>query len=224
MDDNNTYQPQSNNQHDQHGQPHHEQGHGNHNNNGHHDYTQQPQFISPMPEYTPPAPQSAQQLSNNSPSADDISPIAVVQALSVRGVEYWMMSMTLYLGAAGFLGILLALINGGISFQILSFPISLLIVCLPLFSYLFLRLKKAELANPKLKLDPSKRKLTQFTQVITFAISLFDIIGIVFAVLATVAGHGFGPLWKYLLNSAVVLAVAGGILAYYWIDEHRGRN
>ena len=185
------------------------------------------QFVNPTPAYQPPAEQYVPpQISHQKPSlpVDDIQPIAVVQALSVRGVEYWMLTMTMYLGAAGLLAVLLSLINGGVSFEILAFPIALLVVCLPIFSWFFLRLKKAELADTKLRLDPSKRRLTQFTQVITFAISLFDIIGIVFAILASIGGHGFGPLWKYLLNALVVLLVAGSILVYYWTDEHRGRK
>lgn len=174
-------------------------------------------------QYTPQVPPHVPAVHQPGLPASDVYPTAVVQVLSTRGVEYWMMTLALYLGAGGLLAILLAIFNGGIQFEILAFPVSLLLVCLPLFSYLFLRLKKAELMDPRLKFDPSKRRLTQFTQVITFAICLFDIIGIVFAILASIAGHGFGPLWKYLLNSIVVLIVAGGILAYYWIDEHHGR-
>jgi hypothetical protein len=34
-------------------------------------------------------------------------------------------------------------------------------------------------------------------------------------------GEGGAPLWKAVLNTLCILAVAGGILAYYWYDEHR---
>jgi hypothetical protein len=185
-------------------------------------YQPQPQFVSPAAgQYAQPQ-QPFQQPANGLPT-NDVNPVAVVPVLSTRGVEYWMLTLTLWLGAGGLLAVLLALFNGGTSFEVLAFPVSLLIVCLPVFSYFFLRLKKAELMNPQLRLDPSKRRLTQFTQVITFAISLFTLVVIVFGIIAAIGGHGPDSFGKFLLNSFLVLLVSGGILAYYWIDEHQGR-
>jgi len=148
-------------------------------------------------------------------------PVAVVQALSVRGVEYTMMTLTLWFLAAGLIWSLLSVLNGGTSFSLLAFPIALMLVCAPVFALLFLHLRKAELANPSLRLDPSKRRLSQFTQVIAFATCLFNLIGFVYLILAKIGGDAAPSIGKSLLNLLVVLAIAGGILVYYWFDEHR---
>ncbi|HSW36925.1 MAG TPA: hypothetical protein VLG37_00990 [Candidatus Saccharimonadales bacterium] len=153
----------------------------------------------------------------------DVNPMAVVQVLSTRGVEYTMLTLCLWLVAIAFGWVGLALVNGDMHFNILAFPAALLVVALPIFAWLFLRQKRAELMNPMLKLDPSKRRLTQLTQIVTFAICLFNVIGFVFLVFSKLAGQGGPVLWKSFLNLLVVLVVAGGILAYYWNDEHRGR-
>jgi mannose/fructose/N-acetylgalactosamine-specific phosphotransferase system component IIC len=147
--------------------------------------------------------------------------MAVVEVFSTRGVEYAMLTICLFLAAGALIGLLLALVNGAGHFAVLAFPISLLIVTLPVFSFFFLRQKRAELANPALKLDPSKRRLTQFTQIVAFAICLFSVIAFVFLIFSKVSGQGGLSIVKGLLNLVIVLAVAGGILAYYWHDEHQ---
>jgi len=152
----------------------------------------------------------------------ETAPIGVVQVLSTRGVEYTMMMLCLWLAATARLWVLLALLNGGNHFDVMAFPVSLMVVCVPVFGWFFLRLKKAELADPQLRFDPSKRRLTQFTQVIAFAACLFNLIAFVYLVFTKMAGHAAPSLGKSLLNLAVILLVAGGILAYYWNDEHRG--
>ncbi len=159
---------------------------------------------------------------NTPPPANDVTPMAVVQVLSTRGVEYTMMMLCLWLLAGSLIWVLLALVNGAAHYDILTFPVSLMIVCVPIFAWFFLRLKKAELANPALKLDPSKRRLTQFTQVIAFAACLFNLIAFVYLLMSKMAGHAAPSIWKDFVNLAVILVVAGGILAYYWNDEHRG--
>ncbi len=151
------------------------------------------------------------------------APLAVVEVVSPRGVEYAMMTLTLWLGAFALLGVLLSLINNEHSYAVLSFPVSILVVCLPIFSVFFLRLKKAELTTPELKLDPSKRRFTQFTQVIAFATCLFTAISFVYFLITKLSGEGGTSVLKACLDVAAVLFVAGGILTYYWIDEHRAR-
>lgn len=158
---------------------------------------------------------------SGSTPGDGTTPMPVVQVLSTRGVEYTMMMLTLWLAAGSLLWVMLALFNGGNHFDVMAFPVSLLVVCVPIFAWFFLRLKKAELANPQLKLDPSKRRLTQFTQVIAFAACLFNLIAFVYLLFTKLAGHTTPSLGKDFLNLLVILLVAGGILAYYWNDEHR---
>lgn len=154
------------------------------------------------------------------PSMDD-QPVAVVQALSVRGVEYAFMTFFLWFVAGTLIGLLLSLFNGMTDFDALSLPLALLLVCLPGFIFFFLRLKKAEVANPSLRYDPSKRRLSQFTQVIAFAACVFNVVGLVYTIFQKFGGQTTGSLGKTFLNTLVVLVVAGGVLAYYWVDEYR---
>lgn len=148
-------------------------------------------------------------------------PLAVVKVLSVRGVEYLMMSLVLWLIAVSLIWGLLSVVNYTASFSILAFPASLLIVCLPIFAYLFLRLRKAELANPSLRLEPSKRRMTQITQVLAFLTCLTNLIVFVYSLMQRIGGESQGSIVKSILSLLVVLLVAGGLLVYYWIDEHR---
>jgi hypothetical protein len=192
----------------------------------HHEAMQSVYPQAPLPQPAPVAPEpfvhhepAAPSLSASSATSD--LPVPVVQVLSVRGVEYTMMTLMLWFAAGSLIGILLSLFNGGTDFAILSFPLALLLVCVPGFAFLFLRLKKAELANPALRMDASKRRLSQFTQVIAFAVCLFNVIALVYTILSAIGGESVGSLGKTFLNVAVMLVVAGGVLAYYWIDEHR---
>lgn len=148
-------------------------------------------------------------------------PVAVVQVLSTRGVEYTMMTLALWFAAVSIIGLLLSVINGDNSYDTLSLPVSVLVVSVPVFGFLYLRLRKDELANPELRLDPSKRRLSQFTQIFAFAACFFNVIALVYLVMQKMAGHFSGSIGKVLIDVLVVFAVAGGILAYYWIDEHR---
>lgn len=157
----------------------------------------------------------------NQTSSSPINPVPVVKVLSVRGVEYLFMSFFLWLAAGSFIGLVLSLINGMSGFSSLAFPLSMLLVCLPGFAFLFLRLKKAELNNPALRFDASKRRLTQITQVLAFLTCVINIITFVYLILQSMGGEGDTNFGKVLVNMLVILSVAGGILAYYWYDEHR---
>ncbi len=150
-----------------------------------------------------------------------LRPVPVVRVLSPRGVEYVFLTVNLFAAAIGLASVLIALVNGKLGFDILAFPVALLVVSLPLFAWLFLRLKKAELAQPELKLDPSKRRSTQFTQITAYLVVFFSLVGWVSSVFAKIGGKYDGSLVKTSLDVLVLLVVAGGVLAYYWIDEHR---
>jgi len=147
--------------------------------------------------------------------------VAVVKTLSVRGLEYLFMSICLWIGATSLVWGLLLLVNGAASAQLLAFPATSLVVCLPVFAWFFIRLKKAELENPALRFDSSKRRLSQITQVVAFLATLFNVITFVYLLIASVSGGAKVSIGKAFLNLIVILAVSGGILAYYWIDEHR---
>jgi hypothetical protein len=182
-------------------------------------------YVSP-PEPAPPSPQSSvvPQMPDPQPALPDSSavvPVAVVRVLSPRGVEYVFLTIALFTGAIGLGSALISLVNGKTDFSVLAFPAALLVVAVPVFAWLFLRLKKAELLNPALKLDPSKRRSTQFTQIATFVVGFFTLVGFVSALFAKMAGDYNGSITKLILDVLVVLLVAGGMLVYYWRDEHR---
>ncbi len=148
-------------------------------------------------------------------------PVPVVKVLSVRGVEYGMMTITLWVAAASLAGGLVSAINGGASFEILAFPISLLLVTVPVFAFFFLRLKKAELANPSLRLEASKRRFSQVTQFLAFLTCLINVIVFVYLIMASFGGKVHTSWLKAIGDLIVILIVAGGVLAYYWFDEHK---
>ena len=155
-------------------------------------------------------------------STTPTSPVPVVRVLSPVGVEYVFLTISLFAAATGLTWALLSLVNGKMSFTVLALPVALLLVSVPVFGLLLLHLKKLELRQPTLKLDPSKRRSTQFTQVTSFVVSLFTLVGVVFSIFAKLGGQSSVTIGKVLLDGLVLLVVFGGLLAYYWRDEHRG--
>jgi len=150
-----------------------------------------------------------------------MAPSPVVSVLSPNGIEYVFMTIALFGTAIAFAVLLLQLVNGVLDFNALAFPIASLLVLLPVFSFLFLRLKKRELREPTLRFDASKRRSTQFTQIVTFTTCLLTLIGFVFAILSKFAGGLSMSLVKISLDMLCILLIAGGILFYYWRDEHK---
>lgn len=169
------------------------------------------------PSMTPPTPPAPPTLG---PNAGD-QPVPVVKVLSTRGVEYGMMTIALLVTATTLAWIILNMLNGSRGFDSVVVPTAALVVCLPVFGLLFLRLKKAELANPGLRLDPSKRRWSQTTQFLTYFALLINFIYFAYTILQHLSG-GKGPsIGKSLANLLVILVIAGGVLLYYWRDEHR---
>ncbi|HSW99267.1 MAG TPA: hypothetical protein VLF71_05540 [Candidatus Saccharimonadales bacterium] len=181
---------------------------------------QQPVPPAPMPAPMPPAP-AAPALPPQLPQQPELlRPVPVVKVLSPVGVEYVFLTITLLIGGSALAGTLLALCNGGFNFAALAFPAATLLVTVPLFALIFLHLKRLELRMPELKLDPSKRRSTQATQIITFVVCLFTVIGFFAAAFAAMGGGIGTSIGKMALDALSVLVVAGGILFYYWRDEH----
>src|SRR5581483_1307507 len=111
----------------------------------------------------------------NNPLHKQQAPIAVVQNLSVRGFEYSIMFISLWASAFSIIWLAITYVNDlfskasgdyvyGSSNSGSAFMITLLLVTFPIFAYMFLRLKRIELTEPDVKSDPSRRKLTQLTQ------------------------------------------------------------
>lgn len=175
--------------------------------------------ITPLisPPITSPVTPEPEAFASNNDSEDSV---AVVKVMNVRGLEYLMMSIALWFGAAGLIWGILSIVNGGASFSVLAMPASLALVGVPIFALLFLRLKKAELKDPSLRLSTSKRRSSHITQVLAFLVCLFNLITFVYIVFSNIGGESSISIGKAVANLFIVLAVAGGILAYYWFNEH----
>ncbi len=171
----------------------------------------QPPISTPPPAITPPSP----------PPAESIFPQPVVKVLSPRGVEYVFLIIALFTSAIALAILLISIINSAYRFSSMSYPIAGLVIGLAVFSLMFLRLKKAELNNPLLKTDASKRRSTQFTQIVAFLVSFFTLIGFVSVIINKLGNNFNGSLFKIFLDVLVIEVIAGGILCYYWRDEHR---
>ncbi len=181
---------------------------------------------TPTPESTQELPKEPVIHETRSPSlsSDGDRSIPVVKVLSVRGLEYLMMSVGLWLGAGGLLWGVLTALNGGTSFTILAMPASLALVGVLVFAGFFIRLKKAELKDPSLRLDSSKRRTSQITQLLAFFVLLVNLITFVYICFTKLGGENSISLGKAAINLLVVTVIAGGILLYYWLDEHKVRK
>jgi len=157
-------------------------------------------------------------------------PIAVVKSYSNQGFEYFILffSMWIVAGSLGFIvtDLIASWLNhssgGTIGKVAFSFAAAAVIVTLPIYSVLFLRLKRAELKNPQLRYDNSRRRAIQLTLIVTFVIGVSDLISYLF-VLLNGSNTGFESVSRItsFLDMLVTLVFAGGIFAYYWIDLHK---
>ena len=173
---------------------------------------------------SPPAPVSPLSDTGVLDQQNNGQPVPVVKVLSTRGVEYGMMTLALWVAASTMAWVILNLVNGSGGFDNVVVPTSALVICVPVFGLLFLRLKKAEMADPNLRLDPSKRRWSQTTQFLAYIAVLINLIYFVYALLQKVGGNHAPSIVKSVINLLVILVIAGGILAYYWFDEHRPRK
>lgn len=165
---------------------------------------------------------SASHIENTTPSPlSNMNPQPVVKVLSPNGVEYFFMAIALLTFSVGLGSALISFVYGKTGFSNLAVPAALAIVSLPTFSWLFLRLKKREIANPSLVNDASKRRSTQMLQIFNFLVLFFTLIGFVGIVFSKMGGEYKGSILKTMLVTLIVIIISGGILAYYWHDEHK---
>lgn len=172
-------------------------------------------------------------------SRDPSNPISVVQSLSTRGFEYMIMFVSLWATTFSIGFMLHTAINNAFydppanryessyyydydTGNDYAFMTTVVLVFLPIFIFMFLRLKRAELNNPSLLKDPSRRKLSHLTQFASFIVGAIYLIYFIYSLMEGSTGSGgaesFGELFLHLL---VTLIIAGGVFVYYWVDEHR---
>ncbi|HWZ65990.1 MAG TPA: DUF5671 domain-containing protein [Patescibacteria group bacterium] len=156
-------------------------------------------------------------------TSENAKPIAVVQNMSTRGIEYVIMFIALGASAIS-LGFLLhnmvdrSILNvNNFDDSFISVSSAALLVSLPIFALLFLRLKRAELKDAALYHDPSRRKAIQLTLIITFLIGLYVVISYVYSLLNSINGTN---AVANLIHSFITLVISGGIFTYYWRDIH----
>jgi FtsH-binding integral membrane protein len=187
---------------------------------------EQPTNYGGSPEATiqqpPMAQKQAQPLSinDNGVRPRSLESVPVVKVWSIRGVEYAIMTAMLFAVAISINWAVVALVNGSTGFVELSAPLALLIVSLPILAFFFMRLKKAELLNPQLKTESTKRRFSQVAQIVSFAVVFFALLGIVASLLAAVSGETEG-LGKTIGTAFVFVVIWGGVFSYYWANEHR---
>ncbi|HEY2003512.1 MAG TPA: DUF5671 domain-containing protein [Candidatus Saccharimonadia bacterium] len=175
----------------------------------------------------PPPPPSA-----GSPVAGSTQqPIAVVSQRTTRGLEYVIMFLALGVTAISLGEVLHSIVDESFgntsSFEgLVSYATSALIVALPIFAILFLRLKKAEQGDANLRRDSSRRHAVQLTLIVAFLWGLFRLVTYIYSLLngglSNSIGGGGGtvsPVANFL-HALITVAIAGGIFAYYWTDEH----
>lgn len=171
------------------------------------------------------------------PENDPNSPRPVVQNLSTRGLEFIIMFIALGVAAVALGSLLHSSVNTlfGSNESILGsggsvpFAASALVVSFPVLAYLFLRLQKAELANPSLRLDASRKRAIQITLVVTFLVGLSNVIYFVYSLMSGGNNDSYNTFGSSAANSllgnfvhlVITLAIAGGIFVYYWRDEHQ---
>lgn len=187
------------------------------------------QGIDPLIVPKPPSPAGASSpgLSSNV-AVTNQTPVPVVQNLTTRGIEYKIMFFALWISAIAFGGLLHDFID---SFSDSSsyphigglFGITALVVCLPIFAYLFIRLKTAEFNDNSLRRDQSRKSAIQGTLIFSFLIGVGNLIGMVYLLLSS-GDSGVGSdvnIGSLIAHTFITILICGSIFGYYWKDIHR---
>ena len=145
---------------------------------------------------------------------------------SVRGFEYLIYYITMGLSAfsiAALLHLVADELYGSRSIyqESQSFWVAMLIVTLPVFLTLMIRLRKAELKTPEIKKDSTRRRATQLMLLITFLVGIGRIIGFVFNIIG--GGTSEDPITEELLHTLITVSTAGLIFFPLWLED-RGKN
>lgn len=144
-----------------------------------------------------------------------------------RSVAYVFSAITLLTVAVNLTIVLIAWANSaftdnGISFDVIAFPAAALVVALPVFTGLLMDLERAELKNPRLKSSPYKKYSAQFVKFVALVTCFFTLIALVFGIFLHAAANSDGGwLPRLFTDVLIILAVAGGVLAFAIMSDHR---
>lgn len=96
--------------------------------------------------------------------------------------------------------------------------LSAILVSYPLFSFFFLRITKRTLVNPELRKIRPRKTLIYLTLVVTFIVSLINIISIVYSFL------GGNVTANFFAHFFVTFLISGIIFAYYLFQVREDRS
>jgi hypothetical protein len=174
----------------------------------------------------PPAPAGSAKLLQQQPTA---------QQYTSRGLEYVILFIALAVSALSLGSILNSTVNnvygGGDSVpQVASFATAALVVSLPIFALLFLRLKRAEARDPELLRNHFPKRSMTMLLIITFLIGIGNIIYFVYSIITNgtssdsynwLGSQSATDILGNFMHLLVTLVIAGSIFAYYWRELHR---
>ncbi len=152
--------------------------------------------------------------------------VKVVPFRSTAGLEYLIMFISLWAVAMSLAAVLHSLVDGLLNASgsfydtIATFSQAALLVSLPVFAFLFLRLKKTELAKPEIRRDTNRKNAVQLTLLVTFIIGLGKTIFYIYSLLNSGNGQN-GSVLGNLLHTIITVGISGAIFVYYWVDDHR---
>jgi len=176
----------------------------------------------------PPPPGAAASAGGLKPAA--AGPIAVTEQRTTRGLEYTIMFLAMGVTAISLGALLHNLVDGAFGRTtddggFVTYATAALIVSLPIFALLFLRLKRAEGTEPELRHDPSRRHSVQLTLIVTFLWGLFRLVTYIYSLLNpsndSYLGSNISSAGGNFLHTLITVGIAGLIFVYYWMDEHK---
>ena len=138
------------------------------------------------------------------------------ETVRLKMFEYSIMFLTLWVAALAMFWLFNGLLFGS-DYSELKFPLTAIIVCLPVFLVLFLRVRKHEERDPELKHISGRLHLVQNSEGVAFVILLIHTIYVLYQFLSGTTDN----LAQQFLSWIGSLVLFGGIFAYYWFDTHR---
>ncbi len=140
------------------------------------------------------------------------------ETVRLKMFEYNIMFLTLWIVALAMFWIINAFLFSADA-SVVKFPLTALLVCMPIFLVLFFRTRAHESEDPELKHVSGRLHLVQSSQSIAF---VFLLIHTIFALYQIIDGSDSSG--QQLLSWLGSLVVFGGIFAYYWLDTHSASN
>lgn len=140
------------------------------------------------------------------------------QGLKTRVFEYNIMFLNLWVAAFAMFWIINAFIFTADS-SVIAFPLTALLVTLPLFLLMLFRIRSLEKKDPDIKRIAARIHLVQTTQGLAFIMLLIHTIFALYQIL-----HGSDSTAQQLASWLGTLVVFGGIFWYYWVEAHKGTD